>query len=194
MRSIKASVQDTPPGFVSCLMAGLLTCGSPLPQTFPGYCPVVLIGVAHRLQLRGQSRNWRLLATPHRVPISSRRISVGENHRKYVTAAFRLRQAPRERAAPCRCSTTSERSGTHSKKFALSALRSFSAFKPDDIPTDAISCLLRADSSFMNANAMPNRQSLHLQVQLNGCPTLFRASSFVGGDDPHRCISCHCRL
>lgn len=56
-------------------MAGLLTCGSSLPRTFPGGCPVVLIEVAHRLQLRGQSRIWRLLATPHRVPISSRRLN-----------------------------------------------------------------------------------------------------------------------
>ena len=69
-----ASLQDTPPGSVTLAMAGLLTCGSMLSRTFPGVCPVVFVGVAHRSQLRGQSRIWRLLSTPHRVPISSRRL------------------------------------------------------------------------------------------------------------------------
>ena len=36
--------------------------------------PVVIIGVAHRLQLRGQSRSWHLFETPHRVPFSVRRL------------------------------------------------------------------------------------------------------------------------
>jgi len=42
--------------------------------------PVAYAGVARRSQLRGQSRIWRLLATPHRVPFSSRTRLDSGNH------------------------------------------------------------------------------------------------------------------
>ncbi len=48
----------------------------------PGpFGPVDHVGVAYRLQLRGQSRIWSLLAKPHRVPFSSRLPLAVENHR-----------------------------------------------------------------------------------------------------------------
>ena len=50
-------------------MAGLLTRGSQLSRTFPGAHAQWFYRGALRSQLRGQSRIWRLLATPHRVPI-----------------------------------------------------------------------------------------------------------------------------
>ncbi len=46
-----------------------------------------IFDVAHRLQLRGQSRNWRLMATPHRVPFSSRDLGSGGNHQRYRNPA-----------------------------------------------------------------------------------------------------------
>lgn len=54
-------------------MAGLLTRGSGK-TSLPGLCPASLadtqwrVGFATHIQLRGQSRIWCLLATPHRVP------------------------------------------------------------------------------------------------------------------------------
>ena len=47
-------------------MAGVLTCGSSLSRTFPARqltLPSGLIGVALRLQLRGQFRSWALART-----------------------------------------------------------------------------------------------------------------------------------
>ena len=38
---------------------------------------MVIIGFARRLQLRGQSWNWRLLANPHHVPFSFRGLAFG---------------------------------------------------------------------------------------------------------------------
>ncbi|SFU94630.1 hypothetical protein SAMN04488527_1486 [Aliiroseovarius crassostreae] len=58
--------------------AGLLTRGSKLDWPSRGAfrrLPSGMFSVAHRLQLRGQSRNWRLLATPHRIPYCYRRAS-----------------------------------------------------------------------------------------------------------------------
>ena len=55
------------------MMAGLLTRGLSLTRTFPNAVrSVVFTGVARHLQLRGQLRIWRLLAPPHRIPISFR--------------------------------------------------------------------------------------------------------------------------
>ncbi|SMR82183.1 hypothetical protein SAMN04488030_2526 [Aliiroseovarius halocynthiae] len=47
--------------------AGLLTCGSS--RGWPSRDdPSGMFSVARRLQLRGQLRSWRLMATPHRIP------------------------------------------------------------------------------------------------------------------------------
>ncbi len=52
-----------------------------LPGRMADAGPVVFVRFALRLQLRGQSRVWRLLATPDRVPFSSRvRLLAHENH------------------------------------------------------------------------------------------------------------------
>lgn len=54
-------------------MAGLLTCGSLLARTFPDpKSPVVYLGVARHLQLRGQLWNWDKV--PHHIPFSSIRL------------------------------------------------------------------------------------------------------------------------
>ena len=53
-------------------MAGLLTCGSAFPRTFPSRLDsVAFFEVIHRSQLRGQLRIWRVFAPPHRIPFSS---------------------------------------------------------------------------------------------------------------------------
>lgn len=67
MRAIRPPSRTPRPGLVEFTMAGLLTCGSWLRHPSQPYGQWVL-GVAIRLQLRGQSRIQRLLATPHRVP------------------------------------------------------------------------------------------------------------------------------
>jgi len=55
-------------------MAGLLTRGSQRARSFPDLRPVVIIGFARRLQLRGQSRNWQPLTVtaPYSLFISDR--------------------------------------------------------------------------------------------------------------------------
>lgn len=76
---------STPPGLrknktseCMALMAGLLTLRlERLLDPSQRICTSGLFKVARRLQLRGQSRNWRLMATPHRVPFSSRKIAFG---------------------------------------------------------------------------------------------------------------------
>ena len=69
---IMISIPDTPPG-LSCSANGrspdsrVAACPI-LPERV---CSVVIIGFARRSQLRGQSRFWRLMAIPHRIPFSS---------------------------------------------------------------------------------------------------------------------------
>ena len=66
---------------VSVSMAGLLTCGSSLcrpSQPFGQWC----FGIAHRLQLRGQSRPWFLPAMPDRTAPCSLFIPAPERARK----------------------------------------------------------------------------------------------------------------
>lgn len=60
-------------------MAGLLTCGSQLTRTFPNCVSSGPIGVAHRSQLRGQSRIWCL--TGQAAPCSL-----------FISSAFGLRE------------------------------------------------------------------------------------------------------
>lgn len=92
------------PSVVNGVMAGLLTCGSKLACTFPGCWqspgPVVFDRFALRLQLRGQSRNWRLMAKPDRVPFCIPCASFGtwkpsisfKPFRGRKSIAFRLRR------------------------------------------------------------------------------------------------------
>jgi hypothetical protein len=78
---IACSIRDTPPGSV-------LRCDGRSPDSRVLACPAfpcppkcsvvtVAVGVARRLQLRGQSRIWRLLPTPHRIPFSPGRAWFG---------------------------------------------------------------------------------------------------------------------
>lgn len=62
----------TPPGVTVGMPAGLLTHGSMLHQVFPSRLGMTVTssGVAHRSQLRVQSRSWCLIVAPHRVPFS----------------------------------------------------------------------------------------------------------------------------
>jgi len=63
-------LRGTPPGLASITMAGLLTCGSRPSPPSRRIGASGIMGSAHRLQLRGQSWIWRLMATPHHVPFS----------------------------------------------------------------------------------------------------------------------------
>lgn len=62
-RVIKPPSRTPRPGLVEHRMVGLLTCGSWLGHPSRPIWGQWVFGVAHRLQLRGQSRTWRLLAT-----------------------------------------------------------------------------------------------------------------------------------
>lgn len=64
-------------------MAGLLTCGSTLSRTFPDQRSSGFIGVALRLQLRGQSRHW---AKPAPRSLFSRVATPGHHHIQSYTS------------------------------------------------------------------------------------------------------------
>jgi hypothetical protein len=97
--SIACSIRDTPPGSV-----GYCDGRSPDSRVFacPAFpCPprvsvggTVALGVARRLQLRGQSRNWRLLPTPHRIPFSPGRAWFGREPSPRIVLAGLARVKP----------------------------------------------------------------------------------------------------
>ena len=90
-RHIFSSFRDTPPGLIRYEDGRSPDSRVVAWPTFPGFfrpwsAPSGALAFTLRLQLRGQSRNWRRTAAPHRVPFSSRLLCEARGNHPWTRA------------------------------------------------------------------------------------------------------------